>query len=178
MLLLWVPAPSWKQRTTAFPAGCWAVIKWEAFSLGFVSITIWAGNLGKESSVFLSRSFLKHASVSLLLGAYFAFLSLVLTWKYKKKKAQHSCSYKVTDAAGRLCSLSITALTAVWICTSRRLGSGLFLFWMKITKIDDSYAISGRVLLQKLAQSCSFASVTLLVIFLYSSMQTAEWHIT
>lgn len=48
------------------------------------------------------------------------------------------------------------------ICTSRRL---VFLEW-KITKIVSDYAISGRVLFQNLAQSCSLVLVTWLVMFL------------
>lgn len=59
-------------------------------------------------------------------------------------------------------SLNVTVFKLVGICTSRRL---VFLEW-KITKIVSGYAISGRVLLQNLAQSCSFALVTWLVMFL------------
>lgn len=59
-------------------------------------------------------------------------------------------------------SLNVTAFKLVGICRSRRL---VFLEW-KITEIVSGYAISGRVLLQNLAQSCSFSLVTWLVMFL------------
>lgn len=107
-------------------------------------------------SLFLSWSFLKRASISSLLSAYFGFPSFFLYFHVKIKIRLQLKSY------GN-CSLNVMIFRLMGICTSRRLE---FSEW-KITKLVNGYAISRRVLFQNLAQSCSFASVILLVMYLY-----------
>lgn len=112
--------------------------------------------------MFLSWLFLKCASMASLLSSYSGFQYFCLYFHVQRKIQLQFEELPKLQIGSPVHSLNVTVFKLVGICTSRRL---VFLEW-KITKIVSGYAISGRVLFQNLAQSCSFVLVIWLVMFL------------
>lgn len=116
-----------------------------------LELVIWE-NLQSVSLMIAS----KRASMASLLSAYSGFQCFCLCFHVQIKIQLQFEELPKLQIGSPVHSLNVTVFKLVGICTSRRL---VFLEW-KITKIVSGYAISGRVLLQNLAQSCSFALVT------------------
>lgn len=96
------PGESRELRTKSFLVGCQSAIKWEVFSVDFVSNSIWAGNLRKPSVSF-SLGHVQmvqiHVTILSLLSAYFGFLSSFL---YFHVNVKFTCSWRVARTADRL----------------------------------------------------------------------------